>query len=244
MASDHKDRATALDGLLVVDKPEGPTSFDVVARVRRLAEGARTGHAGTLDPLASGVLVLALGTATKSIERLMDTVKRYRTTVDLSAFTTTDDREGERTEVAVAEPPSEEDIRAALVRFEGVIEQRPPAFSAMKVRGRRAYSLARVGAPTDLPPRPVRIDRIALVSYAWPWADIEIICGKGTYIRSIARDLGLALGTGGHCATLRRTAVGPFDDRMAWPLGELPSPIRATHLMPVAQALAMLDRSR
>lgn len=244
MASDHKDRPPPLDGLLVVDKPEGPTSFDVVARVRRRAEGARTGHAGTLDPLASGVLVLALGAATKSIDRLMDTVKRYRTTVDLSAFTTTDDREGERTEVAIEQAPTEEAIRSALLRFEGVIEQRPPAFSAMKVGGRRAYSLARAGAPTELPPRPVRIDRISLLAYAWPKAEIEVVCGKGTYIRSIARDLGLALGTGGHCATLRRTAVGPFDDRMAWPLDELPAQIRASHLMPIAEALSVLDRSR
>jgi tRNA pseudouridine55 synthase len=240
----HQGPSGALCGLLVVDKPEGITSFGVVARVRRLSAGARTGHAGTLDPLATGVLVLALGPATKSIERLMATDKRYRTIIDLTAFTTTDDREGERTEVAVATPPTEQQVRDAVHGFVGVIQQKPPSFSAMKVQGRRAYALARAGEAPDLPARPVRIDSIDVVSYAWPRVDIDVRCGKGTYIRSLARDIGVALGTGGHCATLRRTAVGPFTEAMAMSFTSLPNPIRDEHLISLPNGLALLAGDR
>ena len=239
MAPTDKEQI-GLAGILVVDKPEGWSSFGVVARVRRAARGAKTGHAGTLDPLATGVLVLALGPATRSIERLMATDKRYRTVVDLSAFTTTDDREGERTEVA-ASPPERAAVEAVLARFRGVIQQEPPAFSAMKVGGVRAYRLARDGAPPVLPPRPVRIDRLELLRYEWPLAELEVHCGKGTYIRSLARDLGKALGTGGHCASLRRTAVGPFDESMAKPLADLPAQLGASDLVPLAEALRMVE---
>jgi tRNA pseudouridine55 synthase len=242
--SPANDGGPPLEGILVVDKPLGMTSFGVVARVRRAAGRAKTGHAGTLDPLASGVLVLAVGKATRAISQLMDTDKRYRTEIDLSAFTTTDDREGERAEVSVASRPSEAQVRGALATFVGVIQQRPPAFSAMKVDGERAYRLARAGAPPDLPPRPVRIDRVELVRYEWPIVEIEIACGKGTYVRSIARDLGIALGTGGHCATLRRTAVGPFDDRSALPLDRLPPSLASDNLIPTATAIEMVKASR
>jgi tRNA pseudouridine55 synthase len=230
-----------LDGVLVVDKPIGMSSFGVVARVRRRAHGARTGHAGTLDPLATGILVLALGKATKTIDRLMGTDKRYRTIVDLSAFTTTDDREGERTEVTVSEAPTASRVRAAVAGFVGTIEQRPPAFSAMKVGGRRAYALARSGAPPELPPRPVHVHGIDILRYSWPELELDIHCGKGTYIRSMARDIGVALGTGGHCAALRRTAVGPFDERLALALDAVPDPLEARHLIPVDEALAILN---
>lgn len=233
--------APALDGVLVVDKPLGMTSFGVVARVRRRAGGVRTGHAGTLDPLATGVLVLALGKATKSIERLMATDKRYRTTVDLSAFTTTDDREGERTEVTVSAPPSLACVRDAVSRFVGTTQQRPPAFSAMKVGGRRAYALARAGDAPELPARPVRIDAIDVERYDFPELDLDIRCGKGTYIRSLARDIGVALGTGGHCATLRRTAVGPFTEAMAVDVDRLPERIGQRELVALGDALALLD---
>lgn len=236
-------RSPLNDAVLVIDKPLYKTSFDVVAQVRRLTGQRRIGHAGTLDPLATGVLVVAVGPATRSIDRLMATDKRYRTEVDLSAFTTTDDREGERTEMATTTPPTEADVRAALGRFRGVIRQKPPAFSAMKVGGQRAYRLARDGAPPDLPPREVTIHSIELLRYAWPIAELDIRCGKGTYVRSIARDLGVALGTGGHCASLRRIAVGPFDETMARELDALPDPLAQSDLVALGDALAMLTQS-
>ena len=193
------------------------TSMQAVALVRRRAGGARTGHAGTLDPLATGVLVIALGKCTRQIESLMATDKRYETAIDLSAFTTTDDVEGPRTEVvpgapgaAPAPPPREQVAHILAERFTGTVMQRPPAFSAMKVGGRRAYALARKGHAPELAPRPVRIDAIDVLGYEWPRLCLDIRCGKGTYVRSIARELGEALGTGGHCASIRRTAVGTF----------------------------------
>ncbi len=219
-------------GLLVFDKPLGWSSMKAVAVVRRLAGRARTGHAGTLDPLATGILVLALGKATRSIESLMATEKRYRTVVDLSAFTPTDDCEGERTEVAVASPPSRAAVEAALRQLTGVIQQRPPAFSAMKIGGRRAYAMARQGQAIELAPRPVTVHAIEILRYDYPQLEIAVHCGKGTYIRSLARDLGVLLGTGGHCATLRRTAVGRFDESMAFTDATLPEVIRQEHLLP------------
>jgi tRNA pseudouridine55 synthase len=211
-----------------------------VATVRRRAGGARTGHAGTLDPLATGVLVLALGRATKVIDRLMATDKRYRTTIDLSAFSPTDDLEGELEPVPVARPPSAGEVRAALDRFTGEIEQQPPAFSAVKVDGRRAYKLARRGEPVSIPARRVRIHTISLVRYEWPILELDVHCAKGVYIRRLARDLGTALGTGGHCTAIRRTAVGPFTIDMATPLEQVPEPLAADHLIDVEAALRMI----
>ncbi|MDY7107143.1 MAG: tRNA pseudouridine(55) synthase TruB [Planctomycetota bacterium] len=228
-----------LAGVLVVDKPSGPTSMQVVAAVRRRAGGERTGHAGTLDPLATGVLVLALGRATKIIDRLMATEKRYRTRIDLSAFTSTDDLEGERGEVSVPRPPAEADIRAAFDRFTGEFLQRPPAHSAVKVGGRRAYKLARRGRPPTLEPRPVTIHDINLLEFDWPFIEIDLRCGKGLYVRALARDLGEALGTGGHCVSIRRTAVGPFTLDMARPPDTLPEPLAQADLMPIDEALAL-----
>ncbi|NNE43381.1 MAG: tRNA pseudouridine(55) synthase TruB, partial [Gemmatimonadetes bacterium] len=169
-----------LAGIIVIDKPRGISSMGAVSGVRRRAGGARTGHAGTLDPLATGVLVMALGKATRIIERLMATEKRYRTVIDLSAFTPTDDLEGEREEVACS-APTEEAVCAALEPFRGSILQRPPAFSAMKVKGRRAYQLARRGETPEMPPRPVEIHELALVRYEWPQLELDIRCGKGMY---------------------------------------------------------------
>lgn len=211
-----------------------------VAEVRRRAGGARTGHAGTLDPLATGVLVIAIGAATRSIERLMDTEKGYRTTVDLSAFTTTDDREGAREEVPVGRAPSRDDVDAALRRFIGPIQQRPPNFSAMKIAGRRAYRLARAGREVELAPRPVMVHDLRCLRYEWPEVELEIRSGKGFYVRSLARDLGRALGTGGHCATLRRTAVGPFEESMARRVDELPARLDQHDLIALDAALAMI----
>lgn len=222
----------ALAGIFALDKPIGMTSMQAVALVRRRAGGARTGHAGTLDPLATGVLVIALGKCTRQIESLMATDKRYETVIDLSAFTTTDDVEGPRTEVvpgtpgAAAAPPTRDEIsRVLAARFTGTVMQRPPAFSAMKVGGRRAYALARRGAAPDLAPRPVRIDGIDVLGYAWPRLTLDIRCGKGTYVRSIARELGEALGTGGHCASIRRTAVGAWTASHAVAVDALPATV-------------------
>lgn len=208
--------------------------------VRRRAQFAKTGHAGTLDPLATGVLVLGLGRGTKAIPELMATDKEYLTEVDLSAFTRGDDREGERREIEVAVPPTRADVESALRRFEGVIDQRPPAFSAMVVGGRRAYRIARNDDTFELPARKVVVHEIRLVDYAWPIATVELRCGKGFYVRSLARDLGIALGTGGHVASLRRTAVGPFNLAMARRLDDLPEVIDMSCLVPLADARAMV----
>lgn len=229
-----------VSGLLILDKPIGWSSMRAVAYVRRRAGGVRTGHAGTLDPLATGVLVLALGAATRRIERLMATRKRYRTTVDLSAFTTTDDREGERTEVAVASPPSRVQVDAAVESFVGTIMQRPPIYSAMKVGGRRSYKLARKGDAVELAPRPVDVFAIRVVRFAHPQLELDIECGKGTYIRSLARDLGVRLGTGGHCESLRRTAVGPFDESMARAVDALPAIVGQDDLIGMERIDALL----
>lgn len=226
-----------LTGILVLDKELGMSSMRAVDVARRRAGRAKAGHAGTLDPLATGVLVIAFGRATKAIDLLMATEKRYETDIDLSAFTTTDDREGERREVTVTTPPSRDAIEAALLGFRGSIQQRPPAFSAIHVGGKRAYQLARQDAPPELPPRTVAVHEIALLSYTWPIARVGIRSGKGFYVRSLARDLGLALGTGGHCATLRRTAVGPFTIEMARTFSSLPELIEASHLIPLDVAL-------
>ena len=227
----------------MVDKPLGPSSMAVVSRVRRKAGGARTGHAGTLDPLACGVLVLAVGRATKNLGRLMATDKRYRTVIDLGAFTTTDDLEGERIEVDVKAPPSEDDVESVLHRFVGEQTQRPPAFSAVKIGGRRAYRLARRGTAVEMPPRTIVVHAVDLVRYAWPLLEVDIRCAKGVYIRSLARDIGEALGTGGHCRSLRRTAVGPFIEQMAVGLDAVPDPLTETDLIPVERALTMVEEA-
>lgn len=217
-----------LNGIFAVDKPLGISSMRAVSVVRRCAGGARTGHAGTLDPLATGVLVMAIGPSTRRIEGLMATDKRYETRIDLSAFTTTDDTEGERTEVPV-DPSARPDATtiATLLgeRFTGTILQRPPAFSAVKLGGRRAYALARAGKAPQPAPRPVTIHAVEVRAYDWPFLDLEIHCGKGTYVRSLARELGQALGTGGHCTSIRRTAVGLFTIDQAVPLEQVPQPL-------------------
>ncbi len=221
-----------MDGLLVVDKPLGLSSADVVREVRYSAGNCKTGHAGTLDPLATGVVICCLGQATKAVDRLMGLTKVYEAGVDLSAFTTTDDREGPRQDVAVDPPPDRDAVSAALDRFVGQIEQRPPAYSAVHVDGRRAYRLARRGEAVDLPVRTVRIDAIELLGYAWPHATLRVTCGKGTYIRSLARDLGRALRTGGHLASLRRTAVGPYTADHAWRLERVRQGVTQSDLLP------------
>ncbi len=230
-----KQRRTDLNGLIVVDKPEGWSSMDVVRKVRSAAGGAKAGHAGTLDPLATGVVIGCLGRATKAVDRLMALPKVYEATVDLSAFTSTDDREGEREPVDVAEPPDEGTLRAALDGLTGDVEQVPPAHSAVKVGGQRAYALARSGQTVETPTRVVRIRSIRLDRYVWPEATVTVDCGKGTYLRSLARQIGERLGTGGHITTLRRTAVGPYTADRAVPAGRVPRPLSPSHLLPIPQ---------
>ncbi len=197
-------------GLLNVNKPPGPTSHDVVARVRRLLpRRTKVGHTGTLDPFAGGVLVLAIGPATRLASCVADQPKQYRAEVTFAVTSTTDDPEGELTPTA-ARPPDEGELAGVLGEFVGRVDQVPPAHSAVHVDGRRAYELARDGKAIDLPARPVRIDAIELIGFADGRATLRVDCGKGTYIRSLARDLGRRLGCGAYCSALTRTRVGPF----------------------------------
>jgi len=203
-----------MDGILVVAKPVGPTSHDIVGLVRRLAATKRVGHGGTLDPFASGVLPVFLGKATRLVEYHLGDRKRYRATVCFGASSTTDDLEGALTP-ASGPAPTRDAVEAALDAFRGEIEQRPPAYSAIKVAGRRAYALARAGQSVELAPRTVTIHAIDVV--AWdeatagePVAIVDIECSAGTYVRSLARDLGEAVGSAAYLGALTRTASGPF----------------------------------
>jgi tRNA pseudouridine55 synthase len=219
-----------LHGILVIDKPPGMTSMDVVRHVRRAAGHCKTGHGGTLDPLATGVLVCCFGKATKRVPELMDAVKVYEAGIDLSAFTITDDAEGERENVEVLQPPPPANVREVLEQLTGMIEQTPPAYSAVKIGGQRAYKLARKGEDVQPEPRIVRIESIELNDYDVPTLRITITCGKGTYIRSLARQIGEKLGTGGHLTALRRTRVGPYTLDRAMKLDELQTPLNPEHL--------------
>lgn len=216
-----KRKGDRVDGWLVLDKPAGLSSAAAVGRVRRALNAAKAGHAGTLDPLATGILVIALGEATKLVSHVMDTAKTYRFTVRWGEARDTDDAEGEVTGTADRRPTPAE-IQAALERFRGEILQMPPAYSAIKLAGRPAYARSRAGETVELVARPVRIDRIALESVPDPdHATFIMDCGKGTYVRSLARDLARALGTLGHVTALRRLAVGAFTEAAAIPLEKL-----------------------
>jgi tRNA pseudouridine55 synthase len=209
-----------VNGWVVLDKPVGMTSTHAVSRLKRIFNGKKAGHAGTLDPLASGILPVAFGEATKTVPFVQDGEKAYRFTIRWGIETDSDDSDGKVTLQSDLRPqPSE--ICAALPQFTGTILQRPPSFSAIKVAGERAYDLARDGAPPDLAPRPVTIHQLALVAAEPEEATFEAQCGKGTYVRAIARDLGRALGCLGHVTALRRTRVGPFTEVDAVPLAQL-----------------------
>ncbi len=211
-------------GFLNIDKPGGITSFDVVRAVRRASGVKRVGHAGTLDPLATGVLAVAIGDATRLIDAMVDTRKRYRTQITFGAETDTDDSEGAvtvRSDPETAAALTSERVAAALATFEGEQWQTPPAYSAIKQAGVPAYRAARRGEPAQLAARHVETGELRLVSFEGGVADIEIECSKGYYVRSLARDLGRALGVGAHVSALRRTAVGPFAVERATPLDEV-----------------------
>ncbi len=199
-----------IDGWLVIDKGPAITSTEVVNQIKRSTQAQKVGHGGTLDPLATGVLPVALGEATKTVQYVMDARKTYDFTLRLGEARDTDDAEG-RPIASSEKRPSDAEIEAALEAFRGEILQRPPAFAAVKVQGERAYDLARRGEPVRLEPRPVRIDELRLVARPDPdHARFVMTCGKGAYVRALARDLGEALGCYAHVAALRRTAVGPF----------------------------------
>jgi tRNA pseudouridine55 synthase len=239
----RKRRGRALDGWLVVDKPAGMTSTDVVNRVRRAFGAQKAGHGGTLDPLATGLLPVAFGAATKTVPYVMDGTKLYRFTLRFGEARDTDDADGAVTATSAARP-DDAAIRAALPAFRGAIMQVPPVFSAVKVAGERAYDMARAGRAPDLPPRPARVDRFELIARPDPeTAVFEVASGKGVYMRSLARDLALACGTLGHVAALRRLRVGPFDETMAISLDKIvgsgdTEPASPDLLLPVATALA------
>jgi tRNA pseudouridine55 synthase len=210
--------AEADSGILVIDKPGGMTSHDVVARARRALGTRKVGHAGTLDPMATGVLILGSGRATRLLGHLSLRDKRYLATIRLGASTVTDDAEGDVLTVAAAEAVQaldDADIADSLGRLVGTIQQRPSSVSAIKVDGRRAYERVRAGEEIDLPARTVQVASIDIGDLRWSPGhvdvDIDVTCSTGTYIRAIARDLGEALGVGGHLISLRRTRVGPFD---------------------------------
>src|SRR5262245_40734947 len=226
------------DGLLVLDKPHGMTSRAAVDRALRwFPRGTKVGHTGTLDPLATGVLVLCVGAATRLADHVQLMGKTYRSTFRLGARSDTDDADGLVTSVEGGTPPAEDAVRAALAAFVGTIEQVPPAYSAAKVTGRRAYDLARRGGQVELAARPVQVYSIDVRRYDYPELDVEVRCGKGTYVRSLARDLGEKLGCGGLVQALRRTRVGPFraEDAVALDAGAEAARAR---LLPPAQAVA------
>ena len=230
-----------IDGWVILDKAFGMTSTAAVGAVRRIFDANKAGHAGTLDPLASGVLPIALGEATKTLPYVVDTEKSYQFTLKWGEATTTDDREGEITDRSDARP-SEAEIIAGLIDFIGEIEQVPPAFSAIKVNGERAYDMARRGDSVKLAARRIWIKRFELVEMRdADQAVFSVISGKGTYMRSLARDLALRVGTVGHIAELRRTTVGKFAVEDAISLDELDtigqSPAASGTLLPVETPL-------
>ena len=240
-------------GVINLDKPPGMSSARAVDRVKRLLpRGAKIGHAGTLDPFATGVLLLLVGKATRQCERLMDQPKQYEATIKLGATTATDDPESpeepyrglrvspERssgaTEAAAPQTLGQDaqaTIEATLRRFVGAIQQRPPAYSAMKIGGRRAYDLARRGKEVRLEPRTVHVYAVELLDYAWPMLRLRIDCGRGTYIRALARDIGEALNVGGYVTALRRTRIGGFTIDQAVTLETLTAEGITPHLRPI-----------
>ena len=233
-----------VNGWLIFDKPRGMTSTQAVSRVKRLYQAAKAGHAGTLDPLATGMLPIALGEATKTVPFVVEGSKQYRFTVRFGAETDTDDAEGKV--VASSEKrPTRGEIEAELPSFTGAIEQVPPRYSALKVDGARAYELARDDADFELAARRVSVDRLTLADHPDPdHCVLETLCGKGTYVRALARDLGRALGALGHVEELRRTRVGPFSEERAVSLAALDALAESgghealeTALLPVETAL-------
>ena len=240
-------RPSAPDGLLIVDKPSGWTSHDVVAKARWLCATRKIGHAGTLDPMATGVLVLGVGRATRLLTYLVGCDKDYTATIRLGQATLTDDAEGEVTASAGAGEVPVAELRAAVATLTGEIEQVPSAVSAIKVKGERSYHRVRAGESVDLPARPVTVSRFAIHQLrpgvcdglAVLDVDVDVTVSSGTYVRALARDLGTRLGTGGHLTALRRTRVGAFTLGQAHPLADLEAVVDSgMPVIPLARAAA------
>lgn len=237
----RRRKGQPINGWLIIDKPAGMTSAAVVGKVRRLLDAAKVGHGGTLDPLATGILPLALGEATKTVAYIMEGRKSYRFTARWGEARDTDDSEG-RVTATSDKRPTRAEIEATLPHFVGEIRQIPPIYSAIKVDGERAYALARDGETVELSARAVMVERFALVELLdADHAVFEVDCGKGTYIRALVRDLATALGTFGHVTALRRTRLGPFHEKDAISLENLQalghSPAAADLVRPVETAL-------
>jgi tRNA pseudouridine55 synthase len=242
--SQTKTNKRDVSGWVVLDKPYDMTSTQAVGKVRWLFGAKKAGHAGTLDPLATGILPIALGEATKTVPVIQDGSKVYRFTLKWGEETTTDDAEGIVSNRSSVRPVGDE-IRAALPTFTGEIMQTPPAFSAIKIDGERAYDLARAGETVELAPRPVYIESLQLIKSNEKTATLEMSCEKGTYVRALARDLARHLGTFAHVISLRRTAVGPFSEAVSIDLSTLESSEnRDTLLLPVASGLVDLTEIR
>ena len=236
----RKKKGNPVHGWVVLDKPLGMTSTQAVGAVRRIFDAQKAGHAGTLDPMATGILAIALGEATKTVPYAMDADKTYRFTATWGESRDSDDAEGKVTGTSDRRPTKEE-IEALLPRFTGVLNQTPPAYSAIKVAGERAYDLARDGQDVVLEPREVEVFEARLLDAQKDQAEFEILCGKGTYVRSWVRDIALALGTLGHVSALRRTRLGGWDEKDAVGLDTLTpfmhSPAAFGYLRPLATAL-------
>lgn len=238
-AMPNSNQPSPLAGIVLVDKPYRLSSMSIVRVVKRrlmnsgLPKSTKVGHGGTLDPLASGLMVILVGRATKHCDQIMAGRKRYIAEVDLSRTSTTDDLEGEMTTVEVTAIPTREQVDAALRGFVGVIMQRPPDHSAVWVDGKRAYHIARKGHTPEIAARPVEVLSIDVMKYEWPMLTIDVACGKGTYIRSLARDVGAALSVGGVLTALQRTEVAPFHVKDAWKLDDVPDPFPRDLLLAV-----------
>lgn len=229
--------ASPLSGVLNVLKPAGWTSRDVVNRIERLVKPAKAGHAGTLDPLATGVLVVCVGSSTRLISAVQECDKEYRAVFQLGCRSDTDDNTGAISAVEVTRIPTDRDIESLLPRFIGDIQQTPPQFSAVHVDGKRAYALARQGKAVEIAPRQVRVTRLEILAYEWPRLELLIECGSGTYVRSIGRDLGEILGCGAIMTELLRTRIGPFRADQAVSIDDLQRDSVASHLLPPARAV-------
>ncbi|HUG18538.1 MAG TPA: tRNA pseudouridine(55) synthase TruB [Planctomycetaceae bacterium] len=227
-------------GLLNLLKPVGLTSRDVVNRVQRLVRPDKAGHAGTLDPLASGVLVVCVGKATRLISYVQDRPKNYRGTFEFGKTSDTDDAEGEIVATGLLREISSAEFERVLPKFVGRISQLPPRYSAVHVEGRRAYDLARQGKEFEIAPREVQIDSLDIVEWNFPRVTLDIVCGSGTYIRSLGRDLGETLGCGAYMTDLIRTAVGEFELADALPLDDLSKDLILDNLIPAGEAVRHL----
>jgi tRNA pseudouridine55 synthase len=233
-----------LFGLLNLFKPSGWSSRDVVNRVERIVKPAKAGHAGTLDPLAEGVLVVGVGGATRLTAFVQDSAKVYQARFQLGRTSDTDDSTGQVTISDVPQPPTLDQIHALIPEFTGTIWQTPPQYSAVHVDGQRAYALARQGATVEIAPRQVRVDRLEIVRYDWPDLEVCVECGSGTYIRSIGRDMGEKLGCGGLMTALVRTRIGPFLAESAVSIGELSKDNIREHLQPAIRAVEAWPQHR